>query len=99
MLLLTICFLSSNKPSCNISSWSNPSGGILSIGNQSALVVVPVSLKTLTLVLNIFINELYDTFDISKEMRMYDFITTHAKQGLKIEEDKEISLNDREFWY
>ncbi len=52
------------------------------------------SLKTLTLVLNIFINELYDTFDISKEMRMYDFITTHAKQGLKIEEDKEISLND-----
>ena len=25
---------------------------------------------------------------------MYDFITTHAKQGLKIEEDKEITLND-----
>lgn len=52
------------------------------------------SLKTLTQVLNIFINELYDTFDTSKEMRMYDFITSHSKQGLKVEEDKEITLND-----
>ncbi len=52
------------------------------------------TLKMLTAVLNIHINNLYDSYDKSHDSKMYDFIFTHSKSGLKIERDKEIELNE-----
>ncbi len=52
------------------------------------------TLKMLTSVLNIHINELYDSYDRSHENKMHDFIFAHSKSGLKIERDKEIELNE-----
>ncbi len=51
-------------------------------------------LKTLSKMLNIFINRLYENKDISHDVKMYDYIFNNAKFGLKIESDKEIKLND-----
>lgn len=52
------------------------------------------TLKTLTTVLNIFVNQLYDDYDKSNEMKMFDFIERHSKNGLKVEEDKNLRIND-----
>ncbi len=51
-------------------------------------------LKTLSQMLNIYVNVLYEDKDISHDVKMYDYIFKNARFGLKIERDKEIQLND-----
>ena len=57
-------------------------------------VFIYETLKILTMVLNVHINNLYDEYDKSKTNMMYEFITKHAHSGIKVEVDREIKLNE-----